>query len=318
MARWANGWRHLAAAALLGGVGIVGCGKKEAAPESAASNRDGGTNAVAAQNNTPADQNPSPAAPLPPPPNDEQHVPFAKAVHNADDPPPNASIPPDTTMTGKAVGKLYMDVTKIWDSIRFVNPQGQKIGYSATIETDLGTIEIALRPDIAPNHVRNFIALAKVGYYDGLCFDRVRSEKAEDDAGKVLDSVEAGCPLGTGETVSGSIGYWLYPEIAKPEAGVTHEEGTVGACRGPDLDTAGCRFYITLTPAPALDGQYTVFGKVTRGLDVARAVWKQPHIEDDQADDDGSHRPVKSVVLRKVTIHEHFAGPSTTTAQNVQ
>jgi cyclophilin family peptidyl-prolyl cis-trans isomerase len=316
MARRANCWRHLAAAALVSSVGIIGCSKKPAAREAAAPNPERSPSAVAAPIDPPA--NPSPDAPLPPPPNDEQHLPFIKAVHTADDPPPNVSIPPDKTVSGKAVGKLYVDVVKIWDSIRFVNAQGQKIDYSATIETDLGTIEIALRPDIAPNHVRNFIALAKIGYYDGLCFDRVRSEKAEDDGGKVLDSVEAGCPLGTGETVSGSIGYWLYPEIAAPEAKVTHEEGTVGACHGPELDSAACRFYITLTPAPVLDGNYTIFGKVTRGLDVARAVWQQPHIEDDQADGDGSHRPVKPVVLRKVTIHQRSAGGSTTTARNVQ
>jgi cyclophilin family peptidyl-prolyl cis-trans isomerase len=315
MARWANGWRRLAAVALVGGGVILGCSKKAAAPDSTATNPDGGAGAAVASNVNGTE--PSLAAPLPPPPNDEYHQPFAKAVHTADDPPPNVTIPPDTTMSGKAVGKLYLDVVKVWETIRFVNPQGQKIDYTATIETDLGSIEIALRSDVAPNHVRSFIALAKVGYYDGLCIDRVRSEKAEDESAKVLDSVEAGCPLGTGETVSGSIGYWLLPEFPRPADKLTHEEGTVGACRGADPDSAGSRFYITLTPAPVLDGHYTIFGKVTRGLDVARAVWKQPHIED-ESDAGDSYRPVKPVILRKVSIHEHIAGGSTTTAQNVQ
>jgi cyclophilin family peptidyl-prolyl cis-trans isomerase len=305
MARRAKGWRRLAAVALVVGLGLCGCGKKPAAPSAAANSNDGATGKAAV---APADTA-TPAGPLPPPPNDEQHQPFAKAARSADDPPPNVSIPPDQTVSGKAVGKLYTEVVNLWDTIRFVNPQGQKIDYSATLETDLGNIDIALRPDVAPNHVRSFIALARVGYYDGLFFDRIRSEKAEDDPTKVLDTVEAGCPLGTGEPGSGSIGYWLYPEIAKPEAHLTHEEGAVGACHGPELDTAACRFYITLNPAPPLDGNYTLFGKVTRGLDVARAIWKQPHVEED-ADGDGSHQPVKPVVIRRVVIHERLAGPS--------
>ena len=68
-----------------------------------------------------------------------------------------------------------------------------------------------------------------------------------------------------------------------------------------ELDSAGCRFYITLNKAPYLDGNYTVFARVTRGLDVARKISQQPIILDDQ-DVNGSRRPEKPVVIQKVTI----------------
>jgi peptidyl-prolyl cis-trans isomerase B (cyclophilin B) len=323
MALWASSTRvalrSLSGAALMG-MALCGCSKHPAETQAAKKKADvplaPSTSAGASRAAT-APDNASKPSPLPPPPNDEFHLPFAKAAHPADDPPPNVSMPPDRTLTGKSVGKLYTDVVQIWDTIRFRDPAGRKIEYLATLETDLGTLEISLRPDVAPNHVRSFIALVKVGYFDGLVFDRVRNEKSEEDPSKVLDTIEAGCPEGTGETASGSIGYWLYPEIAKPEAKVTHEEGTLGACHGPELDTAGCRFYITLNAAPALDGNYTVFGKVSRGLEVARAIWKLPHIEE-EGNDDGSHRPVKPVVIRRVVIHEQPAGGSNQTSQSLQ
>src|SRR5205807_10337779 len=141
------------------------------------------------------------------------------------------------------------------------------------LETDLGLIEIELKPDIAPNHVRNFVALARAGYYDGLSFERIYRAESRGDAGATLEEIEAGCPLGTGDTAGGSIGYWLNPEFA---AKVSHVEGTVGACRGDAEDSAACRFYITLCKAPNLDGDFTVFGQVTAGLDVARKIFAGP------------------------------------------
>ncbi len=309
MARWSKCWRSalrpLAAAALVGALGLAGCGKKAANPDNAQKPGEPAPPPVAAVA-PPATGSASPQPEdLPPPPNDEQHLPFAKATRRAEDgAPPEMQPPPDLTMAGKSVGKLYTEVIRLWDTIRFVNPQGQRLEYAATIETDLGSIEIALRPDLAPNHVRSFVALARAGYYEGLCFERLREEKAEDQSDLIVQCIEAGCPRGTGEAGSGSIGYWLNPEFPRPEAKVTHEEGTVGACHGSEADTAACRFYITLCPAPALDGNYTIFGKVTRGLDVAKKIFAQPHVEDEQ-DGEGSHRPRDPVVIRKVAIHSH-------------
>jgi cyclophilin family peptidyl-prolyl cis-trans isomerase len=218
------------------------------------------------------------------------------------DPPPSAPRPPDTTLTNKSVGKLYTDVVKLWKEVPFVTPEGKRVEYSATLETDLGTVEMALLGDAAPNHVRNFVALARAGYYDGLQFDHIRHDVSdvEEFKGQALDLVEAGGPLGAADLEDhDSIGYWLKPEI---DAKVHHEEGTVGAVRGEELDSAGCKFYIIVgKPLATLDGNYTVFGKVTAGLDVVRKIHQQPTVEVEQ--ESGYSRPEKPVVIRKVTIH---------------
>jgi peptidyl-prolyl cis-trans isomerase B (cyclophilin B) len=278
-------------------LGLVGCGRaKPAAPDASAK----------AAENAPAVSVPAAGACVaePPPPDDAFHQPFAKAVRDGDDPPAMCYRPPDTTAAGKPVGKLYEAVVGCWPTIRFVSPSGKPLAWTATLVTDQGEIEIDLRPDVAPNHVRNFIALAQSGYYDGLRFDRVRHEEPETpDGGPALDLIEAGCPLGTGEPGYGSIGYWLKPEFGdKDKPKLSHEEGTVGACRGNEPDSAACKFYVTLSKAPYLDGNYTAFGKVTRGLDVARKILMQPGVSF-ETDPDGSRRPLHPVVIRTVSVH---------------
>jgi cyclophilin family peptidyl-prolyl cis-trans isomerase len=219
---------------------------------------------------------------------------FAEATRQ--DPPADWQRPPDVTMTGKSVGKMYSDVIKSWDTYRFLNNKGQIITCTATLETEFGPVEIALRPDLAPNHVRNFIALTLLGYYDGLVFERTVHAKSEEQPDAEVELIEAGCPLGTGDSGIGSIGYWLKPEFNKEP----HEAGTVGACHGIEPDTAACRFYITLNKAPFLDGNFTVFGKVTKGLEVAKKIFSLP-VRNDPEYPEGD-RPQKPVVIRKVTI----------------
>jgi cyclophilin family peptidyl-prolyl cis-trans isomerase len=235
---------------------------------------------------------PSAEAPLLPDPRFLQ--PFADATRSN---PPSDWQPPDLTLTGKSVGKLYTEVTQKWDEVRLTLPSGKPISYSATLETELGPIEIALRPDLAPNHVRNFVALALVGYYDGLVFERTVHARSEDQPEQEVEILEGGCPLGTGDSGMGSIGYWLKPEFSKEP----HEIGTVGACHGEENDTAACRFYITLSKAPWLDGNCTVFGKVTQGLETARKIFSLPVRNDPEYPE--LDRPEKPVVIQKVTIH---------------
>jgi len=303
--RWKSAARMLTTAALVGALGLAGCGKSSVPSEQAGETPD---KAAAVAKNGDSASATAATTPLPPPPQDGQHDPFDKVTRGGDDPPANSNPPPDRTASGKSVYKVYKEVVSLWDSIRFVAPDGKAIHYSATVETDLGDIDIELRPDLAPNHVRNFVALARAGYYDDLFFDRVVHEEEEVEPGKVqvLDSIEAGCPLGTGEPGNGSIGYWLKPEFAKPDAKAAHERGAVGACHGVEADTAACRFYVCLCNAPFLDGNFTVFGKVTRGLDVADRISKRPIILDDQ-DTEGSHRPEKPIKIKKVTIHTSVA-----------
>ncbi len=220
------------------------------------------------------------------------HQTFVQAIRVE---PPVDWQPPETTMTGKSVGKVYTEVTKLWDTIRFASPDGKPLAYRAVLDTELGPLEITLKPEQAPNHVRNFIALAQAGYYDGLVFQRVVHEKSEGQPD--LELIEGGCPLGTGDVGSGSIGYWLKPEFNSEP----HVEGTVGAAHEEEADTAACKFYITLSKAPYLDKNFTVFGQVTQGLDVARKIFAQPMREDSANRE--RDRPEKPVLIRKVTIH---------------
>ena len=217
---------------------------------------------------------------------------FADAVI-LDPPPEGELLPPEKTIAGKSVGKMFEtiagpnNVGGLWDKIALASADGKPIHYKGNMVTDLGTITIELWPEIAPNHVRNFIALAKVGYYEGLGFDLAVHQRIGTTH---LDCLHAGCPLGTGEPGYGSIGYWLRPEFSD----TVHEAGTVGAYHGESMESASTKFYITLGPAPWLDKNWTVFGKVIQGLDVARTIFQRP------ADDD--FYPKDRVLIRQVTI----------------
>jgi len=267
--------RYLLAGLLLG-ASLTGC-KKATAPQSDSSGQEAN------------------AKPAQPPVDPRWKQSFADATRS--EPVPDWT-PPDTTLAGKSVGKLYEEVKKAWPSTSLVSESGKPLAFLATLDTDLGPIEILLRPDWAPNHVRNFLALAQVGYYDGLVFERVVRQVSDTNPAEKLETIEGGCPRGIGDTSSGSIGYWLKSEF---DPKVHHEEGVIGAIHDADKDTAATRFYITLTKAPVLDGNFTVFGKVSKGLEIARKIFEQP-THTDEGDGSGSYKPVKPVVIRKITI----------------
>lgn len=284
--RWAKA-TQVGVTALCIGLGVSGCGKKEEAPSAEAATS--GTTAVAAKPSGTSDAAVAATG--------EARLQQSFTEATLAEPPENTELPPAQTMTGKSVGKLYKQVVSLWDEIRFTGPTGRKLTYTATIETDIGNICIELYPEQAPNHVRNFIALAKAGYYDGLVFERTIHENT-DDADFRREIVEAGCPMGTGDAGYGSIGYWLKPELSEQ---MTHEEGVLGSCHSDEGDGGACRFYINLRKAPYLDGQYTVFGKVTQGLDVARKILSLPVRTDGEYPE--GDRPVHPVVMKRVTIH---------------
>jgi cyclophilin family peptidyl-prolyl cis-trans isomerase len=202
-------------------------------------------------------------------------------------------------MTGKSVGKLFTEIERTWNTIRLATEDGRRLAHAVTLDTQLGPIEIALNSELAPNHVRNFLALTQAGYYDGLVFERTVRERSEGQPD--LELIEAGCPIGTGEAGAGSLGYWLKPEFND----ATHEEGTVGMCHAEEPDTACCKFYITLSKAPYLDKHFTVLGKVTHGLDVARRIFSLP-VRNDAEYPEGD-RPENPVVIRKATVHSRVA-----------
>ncbi len=202
------------------------------------------------------------------------HLPFREAVLL--DSPSDEQRPPDLTIAGKNTGKIYEAIAGkdgkggLWDQILFVNADGKKIKYTALVTTKAGDIQLELFPQAAPNHVRSFVALAKAGYFDGMPF--YRSHREINENGTVA-FIESGCPKGTGEFGYGSIGYWLRPEISP---NLTHDEGVLGAWHREELETASCRFYLAAEKMPQMDGSFTIYGKVTRGLDVVRTINKRP------------------------------------------
>jgi cyclophilin family peptidyl-prolyl cis-trans isomerase len=114
-----------------------------------------------------------------------------------------------------------------------------------------GEITIEFFPDDAPKTVENFVKLAKDGFYDTLAFHRVVP-------GFV---VQGGDPKGNG---TGGPGYTIKAEFNKNK----HVRGAVAMARSAHPDSAGCQFYITYAAQPHLDGSYTVFGKVTSGMEL--------------------------------------------------
>ena len=197
--------------------------------------------------------------------------------------------PPNKTYTGKNAVKIFEAIeNELWDTVNFTDNEGRRIKYQAVMATELGDVHIDLLGDAAPNHVRSFVCLARTGYFDGMAFYYSIRRKIVDDT---VAYIEAGCPRGTGEFGSGSIGYWLRPEFSEK---LTHDEGMIGACIGSHPESAACRFYITAAPMPWMDGRFTLFGKVTQGLDIVRTINKRAVNEVDRLE--------QPVVIRSVTI----------------
>ena len=121
-----------------------------------------------------------------------------------------------------------------------------------TIYLDLkdGRVVIQLRPDLAPNHVKRIKELTRMHFYDGLKFHRVIEGFM----------AQTGDPTGTG---GGGSGQNIKAEFtAEP-----FERGTVGMARAASNDSADSQFFICFAPSPSLNGSYTVFGKVTAGME---------------------------------------------------
>lgn len=127
----------------------------------------------------------------------------------------------------------------------------------ATFEMENGsTFQIELYPEIAPMTVRNFIYLARTGFYDNTIFFRVVPGL----------SIIGGDPEGDG---SGGPGYTIKGEFDTnnhPNS-LSHSRGVISMCRGMDPDTAGSQFFIVICKSDKLDSQYAAFGKVIENMD---------------------------------------------------
>lgn len=153
--------------------------------------------------------------------------------------------------------------------------------YVAELETTKGPIRLTFLPDLAPGHVKNFLGLAKIGYYDGVTFHRV------------IDGfmIQGGCPEGTG---TGGPGYTIQAEFNR----TPHEAGVLSMARTNDPNSGGSQFFICLGTQSFLDNKYTAFGKVADGesLKTVQAIGK---VKTDRGD-----KPLEKVVIKKVTVRE--------------
>jgi peptidyl-prolyl cis-trans isomerase B (cyclophilin B) len=209
-------------------------------------------------------------------------------------------LPPDATAAGKKTAKLRAAVEAVWPKIKLTDTAGKPVDRIVELETTAGVIEITLQPELAPNHVRNMLALAHLGFYDGLFFERIiRQAGPEGDDGQSEPRlVIAGCPKGTGEEGYGHLGYLMRAEF---QDDLKHVEGTVGFWHEESPDSAGTRFYIALGPAPALDGRFTIVGHITKGIDIVKLIAAAPVKSDDPASAE-SEKPAQPTSIKKVSI----------------
>ena len=118
------------------------------------------------------------------------------------------------------------------------------------LKTTQGRVAIAMRPDLAPQHVARIKELVRAGFYDGVAFHRVIEGFM----------AQTGCPHGTG---TGGSGKKLKAEFSQEK----HVRGTVSMARAQNPDSADSQFFICFAESPWLNGQYTVWGKVTEGME---------------------------------------------------
>lgn len=164
--------------------------------------------------------------------------------------------------------------------------KGKKVDEIAVLDTRHGKIKIKFFSDVAPGHVENFKKLAKDGFYDGTSFHRVIPNFM----------IQGGDPLSKAPNDrslhgTGGPGYTIDAEFNDK----SHKRGMVSMARSSDPNSAGSQFFICTADVTWLDGQYTVFGEVTEGMDVVDKIVNEER--------DSRDNPLNRVEM-KVTIEE--------------
>ena len=158
----------------------------------------------------------------------------------------------------------------------------------AEIHTTAGEIDIRFFPDAAPNHVKNFIDLAESGFYNGTKFHRV-----------IPGFMIQGGDPNTKTNNFGSWGTGGSGKNVKAEFNtISHKRGIVSMARSSDPNSASSQFFIVVKDSPFLDRQYTVFGEVTKGMDVADKIVGAPRNAQDRPD---SPVAIESIKIRPAT-----------------
>src|SRR5688500_1509909 len=147
----------------------------------------------------------------------------------------------------------------------------------AVVETRFGEMEIEFLPDKAPGHVKNFLDLAKKGFYDGTTFHRVipgfMIQGGDPNTRDAAGPRSRHGTRGPGTNV-------------KAEFNDTpHKRGIVSMARAQDPDSAGSQFFIVVKDSPFLDNNYTVFGRVVRGMEAADKIVSSPRDSRDNPND---------------------------------
>lgn len=150
--------------------------------------------------------------------------------------------------------------------------EGQSTAPHAILKTKFGEMEIVLFPALAPKHVESFVNLSKKNFYNGTIFHRVIPGFMIQGGDPYTKD-----PTNRNRYGTGGPGYTLPAEFSK----VAHERGILSAARTADPNSAGSQFFIMVDKAPHLDGQYTVFGEVIKGMEVADMIVKQPRDQRD-------------------------------------
>jgi cyclophilin family peptidyl-prolyl cis-trans isomerase len=155
----------------------------------------------------------------------------------------------------------------------------------AEIHTSAGEIDVRFYPDVAPNHVRNFIDLAQKGFYDGTKFHRVIP-------GFMIQggdpNTKGGDPRtwGTGGSEN---------NVKAEFSSVSHKRGILSMARSNHPDSASSQFFVVVADSPFLDNNYTVFGAVTKGMEVADAIVNAEKL---------GERPKNPVSIDKIVIRD--------------
>ncbi len=154
----------------------------------------------------------------------------------------------------------------------------------AVITTDLGRIVLRFYPEVAPNHVNNFKSLARAKFYDGTTFHRVMPGFM----------IQGGDPNSRDDNLDND-GIGSGPQRLRSEfSRLPHKRGILSMARSQNPHSASCQFFICVADALFLDGQYTVFGEVIKGMEVADKIVSLPRNE--------KNNPGKAAIIRSVTI----------------
>lgn len=159
------------------------------------------------------------------------------------------------------------DINAIIKKVQELPDAPVKENEKAVIKTTMGTIEFDFFPEVAPNHCANFKKLANAGFYDGVTFHRVIPGFVI-QGGDIRSRDDNPANDGTGDA-----GYSVDAEFSD----LHHDRGIISTARSPqDINSAGTQFFICVKNIRHLDGQYTIFGKVTKGMDVVDKIVAVP------------------------------------------